>query len=72
MNSHLKKSGLSSFTTTVLKADKKSIKIINSKKGDSVTLKKGKELTIICEIESGTYKGYSYLKDGSNRYYAKL
>jgi hypothetical protein len=55
-----------------LKADKKAIKIVNGKKSDAVILKKGKKLTVICEIESGKYKGYSYLKEGSNRYYAKL
>lgn len=71
MNRHLNKSGLSSFKKRTLSADKTAIVIDTKtkKKAGTKKLKKGTKYTLICTIESGTYKGKNYIKVGSARYY---
>lgn len=74
INSNINKKGLSKFPTKTLKSDKKAILIKKNKADKTVVLKKGKKLTIICEIIKGKYAGYSYFKAGASkkRYYGKL
>lgn len=74
MNSNLKLSGLSKFPVKTLNANKKAILIKKNKAGKSVVIKKGKKVTVICEILKGKYAGYSYFKAGLKRakYYGKI
>ena len=71
MNSHLNKSGLSAFKKYTLSADKTAIVIDTKtkKKAGTKKLKKGTKYTLYCTIESGKYKGKSYIGVGSARYY---
>ena len=73
MNGNLNKSGLSKCPKHKLTKD---CKAYQSKSGKlattATTLKKGKIVTVICKIESGKYRGYSYIKKGTKRYYANL
>lgn len=69
MNGHLKKSGLSEYKTYTLSANTPAIKIVSSKNAGNTTLKKGTKYSLICTIESGTYKGCSYIAIDKARYY---
>lgn len=69
MNRHLNKKGLSSFKTYTLKADAYAQPIINQKIYPSEKLRKGIKYQLICEIESGAYKGRKYIAVDKKRYY---
>lgn len=69
MNSHLEKKGLSKFKTGTIKVDTPAQRVKDKKLTDKTTLPKGTKYTLIAEIESGTYKGKSYIGVGDKRYY---
>ena len=69
MNKHLDKKGLSAFKTYTLKTDTTAQLVKDKKLTDKVKLPKGTKCTLISEIESGTYKGKTYIGVGSKRYY---
>lgn len=69
MNKHLDKKGLSAFKTYTLPADTTAQPVVDKKLGKSVKLKKGTKYNLICEIESGIYKGKKYIGTDKKRYY---
>lgn len=72
LNSNLKKVGLSKCKTIALK-DSYSVFEITKKnqKGTNTKLKKGTKVKVICVIEEGTYKNWSYCKTKDKKYYIK-
>jgi hypothetical protein len=73
-NGNLDKSGLSKYPKRKTTEDLKAIVVAKSdkKKGDKVTIHKGKKFFAICYIESGKYKGYYFAKTAAgNKYYIK-
>ncbi len=69
MNKHLDDKGLSAFHTYKLKGDVLAQPVSNNKLGKDVKLFGGTTVTLISEIESGTYKGMTYIGVGNKRYY---
>ncbi|MCH5202857.1 MAG: hypothetical protein J1F17_06585, partial [Oscillospiraceae bacterium] len=72
VNSRLNRKGLSKYQRKILAKD---TKVYVEKKGKltkAKILKKGKKITLICIIEKGKYKGYSYFTLKGKKYYAKL
>ena len=74
LNSRLDKSGLSACPTKTLTKNITASKVVDNKVTETKTIKKGEKIRIICEIESGKYKGYSFIKRLSTEknFYAKL
>lgn len=65
-------SNLSTFKVVTLKRTRLCRKVKNGKLAKTPTsLKKGTEVTDICNIKLGKYKGYAYIGIGKNRYYIK-
>jgi hypothetical protein len=63
---------LSNHPKVKLTKDKKCHKVVDNKLSKTeTTLKKGTTVTRICLIESGKYKGYSYVGIDKKRYYIK-
>lgn len=73
LNPNLIKKGLSAFKTVTLTKKIAGFKIASgNKKGSGVTLAKGTKVKVICTIEAGKYKGWSYAKDTKGvKYYLK-
>ena len=74
LNSRLDKSGLSACPNKTLTKNITANKISDNKITEKKTIKKGEKIKVICEIESGKYKGYSYIKRCSTEkyFYVKL
>ena len=70
MNGNLNKSNLSKCPKKILAKNCKANEVKSGKL--ATTLKKGKTVKVICKIESGKYKGYSYIKKGTKHYYVKF
>ncbi len=69
MNRHLKAKGLSPFKTYTAEKEICAQPVVNKKLGAAVKLKKGTVYTLICEIESGVYKGRKYISADKKKYY---
>lgn len=72
VNSRLSRKDLSKYQKKILSKDTKAYVEKNGKLTKAKILKKGKKITLICTIEKGKYKGYSYFTSMGKKYYAKL
>lgn len=72
VNSRLSRKGLSAYPKKKLAKDTKMYLEKKGKLSKAVIMKKGKTVTIVCVMEKGKYKGYSYISRGGKSYYAKL
>lgn len=70
LNTNLSKTGLSKRKTVTLTKDCSAFKVTSdNKRGATVTIKKGKKVEIVCVMEAGKYKNWTYGKVGSTYYY---
>jgi hypothetical protein len=69
MNSHLKKTGLSTFKTYKLATNTPAIRISGGKRTGTVLLKAGTAYRMICTIEGGLYQRKRYISVDDKRYY---
>lgn len=72
MNIHfLKKYTLSAFPKKALTKRTKALTFVNKRNVGKATLNKGDIVDVVSEIESGTYKGYQFVKNGKQKFYIK-
>ena len=72
LNGNISKTGLSKHKKVTLGKEYTGIKVTDDdKKGSATKFKKGLKVTVVCVIEGGTYKGWSYVKYKKKKYYIK-
>jgi GH25 family lysozyme M1 (1,4-beta-N-acetylmuramidase) len=70
LNANLGKTGLSKRKKVTLTKDCSAFKVTkDNKRGSTVTIKKGKKVDVICVIEDGKYKNWTYAKIKDVKYY---
>jgi hypothetical protein len=69
MNANIGAKSLSTFKTQITTSKIDAYLIENNKVSKTVSIKKGAKVIVLCKINTGKYKGYSYFKYNDKKYY---